>query len=321
MSILRRLSQRIRRDDRGTIAMIVALSLVPITAVSAVGVDGGRVWVERQRIQTAAESAAMAAAGVWANTGTACDATALQKVSQNAGSDASQTCSTTGNRSSGVLTVVATKDVAATFGKVIGRDSTTVSSTASVKVGTAGSASGLRPFGICEASPALTQWRAGGMTSTQIYSIYFSEITSAACGPVPGNWAVIDYNGSSNPTSEVQGWIDRGYSGSIQVGQRFTGQPGIPSPSLDLTSILGDQVLLPVFRYVSGSGSGSVFEIESFVGVTVLDDVLNGSASQRHLTVRFTKVALASAQMATDAQSFGVVTWRPCSLDGRGTCS
>ena len=64
MSILRRLLKRFRSDQRGAVATLVALALVPVTAVTAVGVDSGRVWVERQRIQTAAEAAAMAAAGL-----------------------------------------------------------------------------------------------------------------------------------------------------------------------------------------------------------------------------------------------------------------
>lgn len=48
---------------------LAAIALVPITAVTAVGVDAGRVFVERQRVQTAAESSALAAAADWYRTG------------------------------------------------------------------------------------------------------------------------------------------------------------------------------------------------------------------------------------------------------------
>ncbi len=324
MSVLIRLLKRrtrAHRRDRGAVSTLVALALVPVTAVTAVGVDGGRVFVERQRIQTSAEAAALAAGEVWASSGTSCAPSAMALVQSNSGASAIGTCSTAGSRTNGIVTVDASNVVPATFAKVIGRSSSTVSSTASVKVGAASSATGLRPFGICEANTKLAEWKAGGMSSTQIYDIYFSEVTSAVCGPVPGNWAVMDFDGGSNPTSEIQRWIDQGYSGSVAVGTRHSGQPGIPSPSLTLDSILNDPIVVPVFRYISGSGSNSIFEIEGFVGVTVTADVLNGSASQRHLSVRFARVALAGAQMAPGSAEYGVVTWRPCSFDGKGVCS
>lgn len=337
MSILRRLLKRFRSDQRGAVATLVALALVPVTAVTAVGVDSGRVWVERQRIQTAAEAAAMAAAGVWANTGTACDANALLKVRENAGSEATWTCSTTGSRYDGVITVAASKTVSAVFGRIIGHQSTTVSSTASVLVGAVSSATGVRPNALCAANTALTAWKAGGYSSSATYRIGVdqspdgdehdhghpsSPVTGAqVCDPVAGNWSMVDYDGGSHRIVDSQRWIDDGYEGDVEVGHNYSGDPGVPAPSLDFNRILGQTIVIPVYDTVTGTGSNAVYHVSSFVGIQIVSTTLSGPVSGRNVTVRFKPVALSNAGCSHGAAASGVVTWRPCSLDGKGTCS
>lgn len=305
-----------RRDDRGAVSAIVALAIVPIIAVTAVGVDGGRVFVENQRIQTASEAGAMAAAADWARSGSACSARSLALVTANADTGAGSTCSTTGTRYSGVVTVSASKNVSALFGSIIGRENSTVESSASVRIGAVGGMGGLRPTALCQDSPALVAWRNSGFSTSQIFSVDFDGV----CAGVPGNWGVLDFDGGSNRTPDLQKWIDQGYPGVIAVGQQVNGDPGIPSPALHMDSIVGETVTVPVFDQMQLQGSTSLFRISSFVRMEIISATLNGSASTRNVAVRFKAEAIDGGRAGEGVTNNGLVTWSPCELDGRGVC-
>lgn len=296
--------------------MLVALSLLPITTVTAVGVDAGRVFVERQRIQTAAESAALAAAGDWYRTGSACGTTAAGLVDVNAGVEATDACSTVGTRYGGVVTVTATKDVGTVFDSLLGRTSTDVESTASVRIGPASSVSGLRPTALCANSPALAAWRASGFSTTQQFTIG----VTGDCAGVPGNWGVLDFDGGANRTTDLQAWIDSGWSGSVAIGQEFAGDPGIPSPALHMDAVIGRTISVPVYDRVRYEGANSIYRVSSFVTMTVISVQLNGSASSRNLVVRFATATVGGVIGDTTTNN-GTLALQPCSLDGRGVCS
>jgi len=259
----------------------------------------------------------MAAASDWVRTGTACTTSALGLVKANAGESTLANCSTAGSRYSGVVTVAASKDVAALFGSVIGRESTTVESTASVQVRPVGGMNGLRPTALCQDSPALVAWRNSGFSSSQIFSVDFT----GTCGDIPGNWGVLDFDGGSNRTPDLQSWINSGYPGMVSVGQEFNGDPGIPSPALQMDSVVGKTVTVPVFDRSRLQGSTSVFHVSSFVQMEVIAVQLNGSASSRNVSVRFKTAPIAGAQGSSGSAGNGVVTWSPCQLDGNGVCS
>lgn len=309
--------QGIDSKDRGAITAMTSLALLPIFAVLAVGVDGGRVFVENQRVKTSSEAAAMAAAGEWARTGTPCAQSALSYVAENSGAESISSCSTSGTRFTGVVTVNVSKNVSALFGSLIGRESSTVESSASVRVAPVGSMTGLRPTALCESSAALVAWRASGFSTSQVFTVDFNN----TCAGIPGNWGVLDFDGGSNRTPDLQNWIDNGYPGKVAVGEEFNGDPGIPSPALHVDTVVGETITVPVFDSARLQGSTSIFRISSFVTMDVISEQLNGSASTRNIAVRFRSQPLGGAQTSAGAGNNGVVTWSPCALDGRGECS
>ena len=312
--------------DRGAISPIAALALLPIIAVTAVMVDGGRVWVDRQRVQTAAEAAAMSAGAKWSASGTACDSASTALVGSNAGPTTTYTCSTTGTRTDGVVTVTANKNVSAMFGSIIGRSSTNVSSTASVKVAALSSAAELRPTAICAGNPALREWERSGFTGTKTYTMGIEQDDDddgyeGVCGSVPGNWAVLDFDGGSNRNVDTQDWINDGYDQEVEVDREISGDPGIPSPSLNMDQLTGKTVIMPVYDRATRTGATAKYHVSGFVGVTVVSANLSGAASQRNMKVRFTPVQVSGAGCSKPATNYGAVTWKPCSLDGNGACS
>ena len=259
----------------------------------------------------------MAAAGEWVVSGTPCSPSALEYVPKNSGATTLADCSATGSRYAGVVTVDVSKNVSALFGSLVGRESTTVVSSASVRVSPVGAMTGLRPTALCENSAALAAWRASGFSNSQVFTVDFNN----TCAGVPGNWGVLDFDGGSNRTPDLQEWIDRGYPGKVSIGQEYNGDPGIPSPALQIDAVVGRTITVPVFDNVRLQGSTSIFRISSFVTMDVVSERLNGSASTRNIEVRFRTNPLSGAQSNSGASNNGVVTWSPCQLDGRGACS
>src|SRR4051794_32449598 len=54
--------RRVEYRRRGAIAVLIAFLLVPILAITAIAIDGGTLLDQRRRVQSAADTAALAAA-------------------------------------------------------------------------------------------------------------------------------------------------------------------------------------------------------------------------------------------------------------------
>jgi hypothetical protein len=140
------------------------------------------------------------------------------------------------------------------------------------------------------------------------------------CAGIPGNWGVLDFDGGSNRTTDLQKWIDQGYPGVISVGQEVSGDPGIPSPALHMDSVVGETVTVPVYDNMRLQGSTSIFRVASFVRMEIISATLNGSVSSRNVAVRFKAEPVAGAATGSGVANNGLVTWSPCALDGNGDC-
>jgi hypothetical protein len=293
----------------------VAAAFVPLTMALAVVADGGRVWMEKQKLQNEVEASALAVAQAQALSGTSCSATALALV------DGTPTCSTSATANGAVATVAANESVGLTFAQLFGRNSAGIDASASVRIGPAGGVSGLRPVSMCIGNSALAAWLASGRTSTETYTIGI-ESTSSDCGSdVSGNWGVLDFDGGANSMSDAQDWIANGYGGTVSVGEALDGDPGIPSPALNLDDLVGEIVTLPVFENPRLVGSNATYDIAGFVRVRIVEVNLTGSASNRNVKVTFEPGAVNGSVGGIDAPDFGVTAWSVCSFDGKGVCS
>lgn len=306
-------------DERGAVAVLVAVAFVPLTMTLAGVADGGRVWMEKLNLQNKVEAAALAAAQSWATSGSRCPSSALGYASDTHGTVV--TCSVMDFPTGDIASVDATGAVDLYFARLIGRSQSIIEASASVRVGPAVSVSGLRPIAMCASNPALTAWLDSGMSSTNTYTVPIQS-TDVACGSdVSGNWAVIDFDGGSNSMSDAQSWIANGYSGDVSVGQAMSGDPGIPSPALNLDSLVGQSIVLPVFENPRLDGARALFDVVGFVRVRVIGVQLSGSASNRHVEVAFERGTAPGRPGAPESPNFGVSSWAVCSFDGKGTCS
>jgi hypothetical protein len=283
-------------------------------------VDGGRVWVSRQRLQTGVEAAAVASGAEWAAGGSQCSSVATAFVGADGAVPQSVSCSTSGTSTSGIITVQAREDVDLLFADLLGRDRAKVDAATSVRIGAAQSVAGLWPFGLCVDHPAIARWIAGGMKSGVSERITFEAPNQKCGGDVSGNWALLDFNGGSNPIGEVQGWIESGFTGIISVGDIVFGSPGAPSTSINMNVVVGRSILMPLYSEPRMQGANAVYKIVGFAQALVEAVRFTGTAAQRSITIRFQRGTTSGSNATTGGGNYGLITWNVCSFETHGDC-
>jgi len=311
-----------RRDDRGVIAIMTAVSFIPLALMLALVADAGLVWVARERLQNAVEATAVASASEWAHGGPTCSTAALSYLNVDGASPTVRSCSTTGTATSGVVTVTATETVNLMFSDVVGRSTSHVATSARVRIAAASAIRGLWPFGLCADNTAIAAWIAAGFPANRQARITFEQPSQLCGGSLPGNWAILDFNGGSSSNSETQQWAASGYQSVITVGDVVNGTPGAPSTSLDMSPTIGKTILFPLYRYPRNSGSNAVYTIVGFATARVDAIQFSGATSQRSITITFKTgtTAAGATNVGSGGGNFGLSTWNVCSFDNYGVC-
>jgi len=310
----------LHHSDKGSISVLFAIAALPMLAITAVVADVGMVHAKRQELQTGVEASAIAGAAKLTAGSPACSGY-TENISANLTSlsPIATQCSISGT-SNNVVTISAEASTPLAFSQLLGKTEASISSTASVKVGASRSAMGLRPLAICADHPALQEWLSTGMMSTT-YTIFVESDGASCSGSVPGNWSMIDFDGGSNSNSELQDRIVNGYQSEIVLPVTLNGDPGIPTPSIDIDLLIGDTITIPVFSAARSNGASSEYDLDGLVAIEVVDVVMTGAAAQRHVDVRFIKRTLGEGLAGGPVTNYGSQSFQICSLEGKGNCS
>jgi hypothetical protein len=309
-----RLRARLRGRDgeRGAVAVVVALLLVPLLGFAAIAVDVGALYAERARLQTAADAAALAVARDCA-LGACGDmqATATQLVEANVGDADAAPPVLSGN----TVSVTGDTPVDHWFAPVIGHDASGVSASATVAWGAPGGGRASLPiaFSWCSFD---AQTRGGQPTpSDAVQKIYLSksDLTGDHCtGPsdnfVPGGFAFLVRDpGTCGATSEVDGtvWSDPGKSA--------------PCTATEWTSQVGRTVLLPIFDEFGGTGSNAWYRVHGYAAFQLTgfdlgdqhttDKNLCGNGKTRCLEGRFVRYVEPSDAFFYDSTAPSLGAW------------
>jgi Flp pilus assembly protein TadG len=249
---MRRLS-----GDRGAVAVLVALLIVPLLACTALVVDFGSAEVLKGRLQNAADAGALAIAQDCAAARAACTTmttTATSMATQNAGPSASAVPVRTGT----TVTVTASETVNYLFAPIIGVHSKSVSARSTASWGA--------PVGGTSVLPITFSWCAfkaqtgGGVPTPTTTSLRFSKTdgTTGCTGPsgnaVPGGF------GWLKPASGTNCVVTSSISGILLT------DPGSSSPCSDsfFTAQVNQTVLLPIFDKSGGTGSGAWYQVYGY---------------------------------------------------------
>jgi Flp pilus assembly protein TadG len=275
---MRRLSLRRRRplagrlaDERGAVAVLVALLIVPLFGVGAIAVDVGSLYSDRAQLANAADAAALAIALDCArnncgNTvGTA--TTALTANASNADTAnatlRTPTVTKTTTSTGGKVTVTVSADQAHWFAPVLGFSSTRVATSATAAWATTTTGRANFPLAIswCEFQAQIARYPLSNTATHRINGL--TQGGSPCTGPsgqsVPAGYLVTnpDTPGVCRTTSTL------GSTVAFYPGMYSGGLP--PSCSAGyLASLIGSDILFPVWDGVDSSGGIHVYSYAAF---------------------------------------------------------
>ncbi len=298
---------RVKRRDRGAVAVMVSVSMITIFGFTALSIDLGNAWQNRRQLVNATDASALAAAQEYALLGTGCGPIANSYVASNHDDAMLTSCTPSmgalAGDTTGYVVVSAETTVSYAFAPLIGIDSTLVASTTAARYGIPIRVGGLRPFGLCwellQTIPEFVAWRASGLPESDPVVIEYSKDSNPnACNgsdPVPGNWATIDLDGGANSNADIQYWTLEGFPGLLGSGS-YAGDTGAFSPSLasELQWLQDSEIKfgIPLFQSATGEGANATFEIVGFMSVQLIDYNTSGSQENRSLTLKFVNATI-----------------------------
>jgi len=315
---------KLLKSKRGYVAAGVGTSLIAVLTLSAVVVDLGRIYVTKSQLQNAADSMALAAV-VDLVDGTEAATTSAQAYANQhyAAGDALTVAPTdvtygnldlfTFNYTAGATpynaVVVNARRTEGSmdgtmpllFGSFLGKDTTNVEAVSRAaldnRVHGVKAHSRLIPY---TAHHSIFDADGDGNFDLNVEIEMHPEKYS------PGNFGFLDLDGGSSGTPELRNFIENGYDKdfvippgtSTEVGSILVeGSPGIQGGSVtdSFLSIVDEVVFMPVFNYVTGSGSNTKFNIYTLAAVKIKDVKLTGNQNSRYIkaeVVYFTSSAL-----------------------------
>jgi Flp pilus assembly protein TadG len=132
----------------------------------------------------------------------------------------------------------------------------------------------------------------------------------------PGNRGTIDIGSSNNSTADIARQIldgvtpgDMAYHGNVLSfdanGEiKLNGDTGISAGVKDeLTTIVGDPKIIPIFSQVEGPGNNAEYTIVKWVGVRVMGVKLTGSMASKHVTIQPCNVVVKGGMYKPNATS------------------
>lgn len=281
-----------KRDERGAVAVTVALLIIPLLVCFAFVVDAGILHWEKGQLQNGADAAALAVGQDCAAEGTSClsgaDALATSMAGSNAndGQASTEFDELTVNASSGTVRVTATtlNDEGSTirhpFASMVAPSSSTMTASAAVEWGSPVSGTTI-PLAVAECE--LTRHFDPG---TQVAGAPFilELISSSGGGGGGGGGKGGGKGGGSGPVDCAPGypggfgWLDGDNCViDVEVGVAVPGVPGASDtkagdcPDDYLSDLLGETVLIPLYdAYTPGSaGSHGSYSISRFAAFLI----------------------------------------------------
>lgn len=253
-------------NERGAVAVFVALLMVALLGVAAVSIDVGALWAERRQLQNGADAGALAIAQDCAR-GACGDPTGTANqfaVANNPATATAATPTASVTLAPGSVTVSNATVQDHWFAPVLGIDESGISASATARWGVPTSGTAVLPltFSWCE-------WKAqtggGSPTGTVERTIIFTKDSGTGCtGPsgnaVPGGfgWLPTD-TGTCNTTSALAQILSSDTGASIPTG----------CSSADFQKMVGSKVLLPIFDHATGTGNNATYRVYGYAAFKI----------------------------------------------------
>ena len=271
------------REDRGAVAVWVAVMMVPLLGVAALAIDVGALHADRQRLQHGADAAALAIAQQCAQGACgATTATAQELAEANAPQGGPVTAVVDLQEGAGWVEVETSSARDLWFGPVLGQGDKSLTARGAASWGQYPTGGSHLPLAIswCE----IAHWAGLGAEDVIVEDgeivgldipeqtadvVLFSKGKSTDFNACPEGAGPTGPNGYEPPGGF--GWLpaDSECSAATAVDGWVASSTGRPSTCSTLDSMIGQTVLVPIFDETQDQGSGAEYHIFGYVGFTL----------------------------------------------------
>jgi Flp pilus assembly protein TadG len=306
-----------RRDEAGQSLVLVALAMTAVVGMLAVALDGGYAYLERRRMQNAADAAVYGGVkvlGSRVNNSAAVEMTIIKEINRYAEMNGTPD-------SNGIAADQYNSNVQAyfldannqPFGSQIGLNGSVPANTAAIMVQTRiqypnfiaaaiGSPTMLVSafsVGACGPIKGLSNLVPIGVKEFPYvfgsnYTIWDRESDAdPRTGNIQGayrgwlNYLDINFSGGNHSNANDKDWMDNGFQGTVNVGDWVGGSPGVRSSTIMAAEArLGDVVFVPIYDQIVNAD----YHVIGFAAFKLVDATHQGS--DKYIVGQFVRYAI-----------------------------
>ena len=268
------------RSQSGQATVLTVLFLVVLVGITGAVLDVGS-WFRADRdLQADSDAAALAGAQHLPEDAGAAVAAAVQYGDKNGGGVDTGDVSITSKILPGDTIVVDTeRDADGIFTGLFGVDSVEVHGHAAARSGNPSKALWVAPIVVNEKHPMLVCKPRPCFGESTMLEYHHLKEKGPSEPDGAGSFGFINLTGGDNPgTSELRNQILNGFDKYMDLGN-YSARTGNPFSAIKdaLNARIGEEMLFPIYRKLTGTGSGAKYEIIGWVGFVITSMNLSGS--------------------------------------------
>ena len=264
------------KQSCGQAYVITVLFLAVLLAMAAAVLDIGSWYRADRHLQATVDAAALAGAQGLPDSKTAAAALANQYAAKNGGGSMTITFKSQVFPDD-TITVSGSRPAPGFFSKMLGVKSVTVHATATARAGYPTAAKWVVPIVVDEKHPKLQCNPNPCAGPTQLV---YQHLKPNGTPDGAGNFGFINLTGGSEGTSELGNLITNGWDEYMDLGD-YGAVTGNMFSSSNIGAILdariGDVLLFPIYRKLSGTGTNAKYQIIGWAGFRLTGLDLHGS--------------------------------------------
>jgi hypothetical protein len=266
------------KSSCGQAYVLTILFLVVLLGMSAAVLDVGSWYRAHRSLQATVDSAALAGAQALPESTGEANALATEYASKNGGGDMTVTFSTK-VFANDTITVEGKRPASVFFSKVFGLDSVTVRTTASARAGYPNQVKYVVPIVVDEKHEKL-QCGANNPCPGPT-QLKYQHLKNNGSPDGSGNFGFINLTGEGGVgTSDLEDWITHGLDEYLGLGD-YDARTGNQFSSSHVGDVLEDRIgevlLFPIYRKLSGTGTNTKYEIVGWAGFKLTGVDVHGS--------------------------------------------
>jgi len=202
--------RRSRHAEEGAVTVVVAVAMVALIGLVALGTDVGRMYIAQERVATVADAAALSGAQFLPHDRDGAFAAVTTYLTKNGVDPRSVVISL--NETERTLAVAVEDSVTYTFARIFGQASGTVAASAVARVASLSGYNNVVPLGVVQAD-----WQLGD-------PVLLKAAPGSGGHHSPGNYGALSLGGRG--ASNYEGNLANGYTGWLRAGDLIQTEPG-----------------------------------------------------------------------------------------------